>query len=75
MHGSAQHEPKETPAAGDTSSHKVSKLLRFNGLSWPLGIRRVLVRAQEGQWPAQMRRPFLALLSDNASISLTYCTN
>jgi hypothetical protein len=37
---------------------KDSKLLEFGGFRRPLWIRRVLVRAQEGQWPVQEHRPF-----------------
>jgi hypothetical protein len=33
------------------------KLRAFRRLPRPVWIRRVLVRAQEGQWPAQLRRP------------------
>jgi hypothetical protein len=34
------------------------KLLEFPRLLPPLWIRRVLVRAQEGQWPVREHRPF-----------------
>src|SRR5215210_5064876 len=35
-----------------------SKLLEFGRFLRPLWIRRVLVRAQKGQWPVQSHRPF-----------------
>jgi hypothetical protein len=38
---------------------KVSKLLEFGVFYCPLWIRRVLVRAQEGQWLPRQREPFL----------------
>ena len=48
-YGKVQHETQQTPASGDTNSRKGSKLLEFKRLLRPLWIRRVLVRAQEGQ--------------------------
>jgi hypothetical protein len=44
-----EHSSQQTPAAGDTTRVNGSKLLEFRGLQRPLWIRRVLVRAQEGQ--------------------------
>jgi len=36
-----------------------SKLSELPAEAGGLWIRRVLVRAQEGQWPVQLHRPFL----------------
>jgi hypothetical protein len=36
----------------------MSKLLEFGWFQRPLWIRRVLVRAQEGQWLPRQREPF-----------------
>ncbi|HMH82394.1 MAG TPA: hypothetical protein VK531_05945, partial [Gemmatimonadales bacterium] len=53
----------KTPASGDTNSHFNSKLLEFRWFWCPLWIRRVLVRAQEGQLKAPSQLWAAAALS------------
>jgi hypothetical protein len=50
-----QHRVTRTRAKG-------CKLLEFAVFYWPLWMRRVLVRAQEGQWPVQCTGHFSLVL-------------